>query len=294
MLDLADAVVERVHGPVLFLCLARPELLEQRPDLGCRQAPGAHATLPPLSPEDAATRSASCCSAGRPRRPWSTGSARRRRAIRCIWSSSRRCWPIRGCWSTAVAGLGRCRGRDPGIACRRFSPPGSTASTPGRACSWNEHRSRAAGSGCGTPPASLPELTRDEVEAGDLVARPERSHPARGRGHRALALRARAGRRGHLPGPLEGDGGPELHEELADWLELRDAGQPDVDEAGRAPPRARAAPPRGARPPRRALRRARARAGELFAAAGLARSPRLDFITTRDLLGRAAVLLPSR
>jgi predicted ATPase len=28
MLDLADAVVERVHGPVLFLCLARPELLE--------------------------------------------------------------------------------------------------------------------------------------------------------------------------------------------------------------------------------------------------------------------------
>ena len=31
MLDLADAVIERVHGPVLFLCLARPELVEQRP-----------------------------------------------------------------------------------------------------------------------------------------------------------------------------------------------------------------------------------------------------------------------
>ena len=31
MLDLADAVVERMHGPVLVLCLARPELLEQRP-----------------------------------------------------------------------------------------------------------------------------------------------------------------------------------------------------------------------------------------------------------------------
>ena len=31
MLDLADAVVERVHGPVLFVCLATPELLEQRP-----------------------------------------------------------------------------------------------------------------------------------------------------------------------------------------------------------------------------------------------------------------------
>ena len=31
MLDLVDAVVEHVHGHVLFLCLARPELLEQRP-----------------------------------------------------------------------------------------------------------------------------------------------------------------------------------------------------------------------------------------------------------------------
>ena len=34
------------------------------------------------------------------------------------------------------------------------------------------------------------------------------------------------------------------------------------------------------------------RAGELFAAAGLRAFAALDFITTRDLLGRAAVLLP--
>src|SRR5262249_3328966 len=31
MLDLVDAVVERIHAPVLFVCLARPEFLEQRP-----------------------------------------------------------------------------------------------------------------------------------------------------------------------------------------------------------------------------------------------------------------------
>jgi hypothetical protein len=34
MLDLVDSVVERVHGPVLVLCLARPELLERRPTWG--------------------------------------------------------------------------------------------------------------------------------------------------------------------------------------------------------------------------------------------------------------------
>ena len=53
MLDLADSVVERVHGPVLFLCLARPELLEQRPTWAAGKPRAITATLPPLSPEDA-------------------------------------------------------------------------------------------------------------------------------------------------------------------------------------------------------------------------------------------------
>jgi class 3 adenylate cyclase len=53
MLDLADAVVERVHGPVLFLCLARPELLEQRPTWAAGKPRAITTTLPPLTPEDA-------------------------------------------------------------------------------------------------------------------------------------------------------------------------------------------------------------------------------------------------
>src|SRR5207249_7903837 len=52
MLDLADAVVERVHGPVLFLCLARPELLEQRPSWAAGKPRAVTTTLPPLSPAD--------------------------------------------------------------------------------------------------------------------------------------------------------------------------------------------------------------------------------------------------
>ena len=53
MLDLADAVIERVHGPVLLLCLARPELLEQRPTWAAGKPRVLTTTLPPLSPEDA-------------------------------------------------------------------------------------------------------------------------------------------------------------------------------------------------------------------------------------------------
>src|SRR3990172_8176829 len=53
MLDLTDAVIERVHGPVLFLCLARPELLEQRPTWAAGKPRALTTTLPPLSPEDA-------------------------------------------------------------------------------------------------------------------------------------------------------------------------------------------------------------------------------------------------
>ena len=88
------------------------------------------------------------------------------------------------------------------------------------------------------------------------------------------------------------DAGRKLHEELADWLAVADAEQPDVSESV-------------ARHLERALRLREElavrdahsaalslRAGELFASAGLQAFAALDFITSRDLLGRAAVLLP--
>ena len=53
MLDLVDSVVERVHGAVLFLCLARPELLELRPSWAAAKPRSITATLPPLTSRDA-------------------------------------------------------------------------------------------------------------------------------------------------------------------------------------------------------------------------------------------------
>jgi predicted ATPase len=55
MLDLAEAILDRVHGPVLFLCLARPELLEQRPTWAAGKPHALTTTLPLLSPEDTRT-----------------------------------------------------------------------------------------------------------------------------------------------------------------------------------------------------------------------------------------------
>ena len=52
MLDLVDAVVDRLHAPVLMLCLARPELLEQRPTWAAGKPRAFTATLPPLSADE--------------------------------------------------------------------------------------------------------------------------------------------------------------------------------------------------------------------------------------------------
>src|SRR5262249_30598896 len=53
MLDLIDGIVERVHAPVLFVCLARPELLERYPAWAASKLHATTTTLPPLSPQDA-------------------------------------------------------------------------------------------------------------------------------------------------------------------------------------------------------------------------------------------------
>ena len=53
MLDLLEAVTERVHGPVMFLALARPEFLEQRPGWAAGKPRALTRTLPGLSPPDA-------------------------------------------------------------------------------------------------------------------------------------------------------------------------------------------------------------------------------------------------
>ena len=53
MLDLLDAIVDRLHGPALVLCLARPELLEQRPNWAAGKPRATTTTLQPLASPDA-------------------------------------------------------------------------------------------------------------------------------------------------------------------------------------------------------------------------------------------------
>ena len=52
MLDLTDAVVDRVHGSVLFVCLARLEFLGQRPSWAAGKPRAITTMLPPLSPSE--------------------------------------------------------------------------------------------------------------------------------------------------------------------------------------------------------------------------------------------------
>ena len=71
MLDLIDSVVERVHGPVLVLCLARPELLEAAPHVGGGQALGDYGhsspTFEPDRPAAGCRAAREGCSCPRPR-----------------------------------------------------------------------------------------------------------------------------------------------------------------------------------------------------------------------------------
>jgi tetratricopeptide (TPR) repeat protein len=141
--------------------------------------------------------------------------------------------------------------------------------------------------------ALAPEVKRDEVER--AIAALDRSgllqpeDEAGGRWRFAHALVLEAAYRG-----LSKVVRAELHEQLADWMLQEDADQADVEElVARHLERAlHLREELGMRDQRSAA--LSARAGELFAAAGLRAFAALDFITTRDLLGRAAVLLPEQ
>ena len=136
-------------------------------------------------------------------------------------------------------------------------------------------------------------MSPDEVES--AIASLERKgllqpeDEADGRWRFAHALVFEAAYRG-LSKELRAD----LHERLADWMIEEDADQPDVDESvARHLERAlHLREELGARDERSAA--VSERAGQLFANAGSRAFAAVDFITARDLLGRAAALLPER
>ena len=290
MLDLADAVIERVHGPVLFLCLARPELLEQRPTWAAGKARALTLTLPPLSPEDARAIGELLLGVNAPAsvvdRICATAEGNPLYLEQLTAMLADQGLLVDGCWlgtddadvdipgslqALLAARLDRLD-RGPRLTLERASIEGRRFRTAAL------HHLAS-------------ELTPEEVEAAisslDRTGLIQPENEATGRWRFVHALVVDATYRG-----LSKRRRAELHEELADWLAVADAEQPDVSESvARHLERAlRLREELGLRDAHSAA--LSARAGELFAAAGLRAFAGLDFITSRDLLGRAAVLLP--
>jgi class 3 adenylate cyclase len=291
MLDLVDAVVDRTHGPALFLCLARPELLEQRPTWAAGKPRALTTTLPPLSANDArrmAEHLVGRAPASIIDRVCGTAEGNPLYLEQLTAMLADRGLLVDGSWvgsedadveiPTTVQAL---------LAARldRLEPtPRSLlerATVEGR-------RFRIAALG-----ALAPDIGPDQVEAGiatlerrDLI-QPE--DEAAGRWRFAHALVLEAAYRG-----LSKELRAELHEQLADWMAEADADQADVDElVARHLERAlHLREELGIRDDRSIA--LATRAGELFADAGVRAFAALDLTTTRDLLGRAAGLLPER
>jgi len=292
MLDLVDSVVERLHGPALFLCLARPELLEQRPTWAAGKPRAITTTLPPLASDDARRLAELLLG---PQAPASIVDRV------CGTAEGNPLYLEQLTAMLADQGLladGRWVGSDDAdveipatlqalLAARldRLEPVPrlilERASVEGR-------RFRIA-----MLHALAPELSHHEVEG--AIASLERKglvqpeDEAGGRWRFTHALVREAAYRG-----LSKELRAKLHEQLADRMIVEDADQPDVDESvARHLERAlHLYEELGARDARSAD--LSGRAGELFASAGSRAFAALDFITARDLLGRAAVLLPER
>jgi class 3 adenylate cyclase len=291
MLDLAEAIIDRVHGPVLFLCLARPELLERRPTWAAGRPRAFTATLPPLSREH--TRQIGSILLG-PDAP----AAVVERVCETAEGN-----PLYLQHLTAMLrdqGMlvaGRWIGSDEAeleipaslhalLSARidRLDPsPRSLlerASVQGRRFRVAPLRALAGEHGRGGVEAALIELERSGlVECEDEPA---------GRWRFGHALVAEAAYRRLAKATRS-----QLHEELADWIAAEDADQADVDEAAaRHLERAVALRDELGLRDESGAELAR-RAGTLFAAAGSRAFAGVDLTTSRDLLGRAVALLPA-
>ena len=290
MLDLADAVIERVHGPVLFLCLARPELVEQRPTWAAGKPRTITTTLPPLSPRDARAIGESLLGANAP------ASVVDRI---CATAEGNPLYLEQLTAMLADQGL-LVGGRWQGSHDAELDIPGSLQALlaarldrldPGPRLTLERASIEGRRFRAGALQALASELAPGEVEAAlsalDRSGLVEPEDEAAGRWRFAHALIVDATYRG-----LSKRRRTELHEEFADWMMVADADQSDVDESvARHLERAlRLREELGLRDAHSAA--LSLRAGELFASAGLRAFAGLDLITSRDLLSRAAVLLP--
>ena len=290
MLDLVESIADRLHGPVLLLCLARPELLEQRPTWAGGRLRALTTTLPPLGPTDARRLAGVLLGPAVP-----SGVVDRI----CERAEGNPLYLEQLAAMLVDEGLLR-DGRWLGPADAEVDiPPTLHALVAARLDRLDAGLrlviERASVEGRRFRRSMLatlaPEVPADDVDRSlaelDRRGLVEPEDEAAGRWSFGHALVREAAYRG-----LTKERRAELHERLADRLLVADADQADVDEAA-------------ARHLERAFRLREElglvdtrsgvlsrRSGELFAAAGERAFEALDLVTARDLLGRAAVLLP--
>jgi hypothetical protein len=291
MLDLVDSVIERLHGPALVLCLARPELLEQRPTWAAGKPRAVTTTLPPLAPADARRLAELLLGGGVPvgvvDRVCDTAEGNPLYLEQLTAMLEDDGLLVGGRWASSEDGDVEIPATLQALLAARFDRLEPTMRLILERAAVEGRRFRIA-----ALRALAPDLGENGIDAAiaslDRRGLVQPEDEAGGRWRFAHALVREAAYRG-LSKALRA----ELHERLADWILVEDSDQPDVDESvARHLERAvRLREELGARDaPSDKLAM---RAGELFADAGERSFAAVDLITARDLLGRAAALLPA-
>jgi tetratricopeptide (TPR) repeat protein len=289
MLDLADAVAERIHGPVVFLCLARPEFLEQRPTWAAGKPRAITTTLPPLSTVEA-RRMAGHLLASAPDRvvdhvcDAAEGNPLYLEQLTATLEDQGLL--ADGTWLGSEDATVEIPPTLQALLAARLDRLEPTPRLVLERASVEGRRFRIAALRVLAPDVPTEEFDA-AIELLDQRGLIQPEDEAAGTWRFAHALVMEAAYRG-LSKELRAD----LHERLADWMTSEDAEQADVDESiARQLERAlHLREEIGGRDERSAA--LAERAGGLFADAGSRAFTAMDFISARDFLSRAAALLP--
>ena len=289
MLDIVESVVDRFHGPLLMLCLARPEFLDRRTTWAAGKLHAVTTTLPPLGLSDT-RRLADALLADAPEsvidRVCETAEGNPLFLEQLAAMLNDRGSLVEGRWRHGGDGEVEIPSTVHALLAARVDDLDPSVRTILEHASVEGRRFRAAG-----VRALVGDLA-DEALDHALPALERRGlidaeDESAGRWRFAHALIAETAYRGISKEVRAG-----LHERLAAWLLTEDAEQPDVDESA-ARHLERAFHLREELGLRDGSTRVLAeRAGALYADAGSRAFASVDLMAARELLGRAARLLP--